>query len=69
MTSDSFVLLVENIRSHIPHTLVQCEQVFGPFIAEVNKLERGLKPTETYVSKYSGVRTGCLMCVDDIFLV
>ena len=52
-----------------PHTLVQCEQVFGPFIAEVNKLERGLKPTETYVSKYSGVRTGCLMCVDDLFLV
>lgn len=60
-----------NIRSHRdPHTLVKSEeQVFGPFIAEVNKLERGLKPTETYVTKYSGVRTGCLMCVDDLFLV
>jgi len=51
-----------------PHTLVQCEQVFGPFIAEVNKEERGLKPTEAYVSKYSEVRTECLMCVDVLFL-
>ena len=54
MTSDSFVLFEWNIRSHIPHTLVQCEQVFRQFIAEVNKLERGLRPTETYVSKDSG---------------
>ena len=69
MTSDPCVLFGGNIRSHIPHTLVQCEQVFRPLIAEVNKLERGLKPTETYVSKDSGVRTGCSMCVNVLFLV